>query len=470
MDKLQLHLPKGYAEHTPVLVAFSGGADSALLLHLLHKAGIRLYAVHVHHGIRGADADADLAFCREVCRTLHVPLFAVRINAPALAKKQGQSVETAAREARYRHFARLMRAHKIPLLATAHHADDNLETLLFRLCRGTGTQGLCGIPAHAPLAGTNKDEKLCVFRPLLHLTKREILDACQALGIRYVTDATNACQDYARNRIRARVVPELEALFTHPQYAAARLCRAAAEDCSALDAMADALYHSHLQTHASASALPISLLQAQPAAISKRLICRLYASRSDGHMAEAVHVDAIYAHVCQNRLGSISLPGRIAAVIDRDALRMQPESTPDACDYRFPLQSGFFEIAGTDVAIFAYCDQCFQENQKTDTEPRTNVYNLYTELQVRFDTIKGRVFLRPIKEGDRILHGGMHKKVRKLYGQHALPLRLRAQLPLICDEDGILAVPGICQRDGCTPQPGEKSLCIRIYLRNHFDT
>ena len=78
--------------------------------------------------------------------------------------------------------------------------------------------------------------------------------------------------------------------------------------------------------------------------------------------------------------------------------------------------------------------------------------------------------MRPIKEGDRILHGGMHKKVRKLYGQHALPLRLRAQLPLICDEDGILAVPGICQRDGCTPQPGEKSLCIRIYLRNHFDT
>ena len=461
MDKLQLRLPDGYAHNTPVLVAFSGGADSALLLHLLHRQGVRLYAVHVHHGIRGKDADADLAFCRQTCQALRVPFFAVRINAPALAKRRGQSIETAAREARYRHFARLMRKYHIPLLSTAHHADDNLETLLFRICRGTGTQGLRGIPAFAPLPCTPEDKDLSLFRPLLHLTKREILQACDSLGIAYVTDATNACDDYARNRIRNRIVPELEGLFAHPQHAAQRLCRAVAEDCDALDAMANALYPTE------GNALPLTLLQAQPAAISKRLIRRLYASHASGYMLETVHVDAIYALVCQNRFGSISLPGEIAAVVDRDALRMQPKSAGLPTAYCLPLEQGWQEIAGTDVAVWA----SLEKNQETVTELDTNVYNLYTELQVRFDTIKGRIFLRPLQEGDRILQGGMHKRVRKLYGQSGVPQFLRVQLPLLLDQDGILAVPGIVLRDGASPKRGECTLYVRIYLRkqNHFE-
>lgn len=463
MDKLTLGLPDAYAPDTPVLVALSGGADSTLLLHLLSDAGIKLYAAHVHHGIRGKDADADLDFCRQTCRALKIPLFVVRINAPALAKRQRQSVETAAREARYRHFARLMRAHGIGLLATAHHADDNLETLLFRICRGTGTQGMRGIPALAPLPGTKENEHLCVFRPLLHLTKKEILEACASLKITYVTDQTNACNDYARNRIRNCVIPELEQLFARPQHAAARLCRAASEDCDALDALADALY----RTHANGGMLSLSLLQSQPAAVSKRLIAHLYAEQAKHHMAEAVHLDAVYARVRTGQLGSISLPGEICANIDRDALRMTPENTQKFFSYLLPLQGGFCEIEGTDVAIWS----SFPENQETNTSLDTNVYNLYTELQVRFDTIKGRIFLRPMQEGDRILHGGMHKRVRKLYGQSGVPLWLRPRLPLLCDDDGVLAVPGICLRDGCkttsnAPNPSHGNLCVRIYLKN----
>ncbi|MBQ7378275.1 MAG: tRNA lysidine(34) synthetase TilS [Clostridia bacterium] len=472
MDKFTLSLPDTYQKDTPVLVAFSGGADSMLLLHLLHKqakqCGSALYAVHVHHGIRGAEADADLDFCRKTCRQLKIPLFAVKVNVPALAKKTGQSLEEAARHARYRHFARLMRKHHIPLLATAHHADDNLETLLFRLCRGTGTQGLRGIPAYAPLPGTDVDDNLCLFRPLLHLTKQEILDACGQMHLSYVTDATNSCDDYARNRIRNRVIPELEILFPHPQHAAARLCRAANEDCEALDGIANALYCEHAAAHT----LPIALLRTQPAAIGKRLIMRLYGDYAkecgqEQHMAEAVHLDAIYAQICQNTHGSISLPGSIAAVTDRHALRMtqdQKRSSPPA--YLLPLQQGFTEIAEAGVAIWA----TFPENQKTDTRIDTNVNNLYTELQVRFDTIKGQVFLRPIRQGDVILHGGMHKKIRKLYGRAGVPLALRPRLPLLCDEDGVLAVPGICIRDGAEVKAAEKSLNVHICLQNHFDT
>lgn len=467
-----VRLPDGYAPSTPVLVAFSGGADSTLLLHLLHahsmETGAPLYAVHVHHGIRGKDADADLAFCRQVCRDLHVPLFAVKVNVPALAKKSGQSLEEAARHARYRHFARLMQKFNIPLLATAHHADDNLETLLFRLCRGTGTQGLRGIPAFAPLPGTPEDSSLCLFRPLLNLTKQEILDECRQRNLAFVTDATNACDDYARNRIRNRVIPELEQLFAHPQHAAARLCRAAAEDCNALDAIAMQIYHEHAKD----GRLSTDLLRTQPPAIAKRLIRLCYSAfalqNGMGYaMTEAVHLDAVWQQICAGKPGSISLPCDICAVIDRDALCMTKHRwNANHIDYALPLKEGMTEFCDAGVTVWT----SFPEKVQTDTACSTNVYNLYTELRVSFDTIRGRAFWRPMKEGDVILSCGMHKRVRKLYSQHSVPLALRARLPLLCDEDGILAVPGICLRDGAAAAQDQKILKVRIYLHKQFDT
>ncbi|MBE6675767.1 MAG: tRNA lysidine(34) synthetase TilS [Ruminococcaceae bacterium] len=467
-----VRLPDVFAPDTPVLVAFSGGADSTLLLHLLHErakeTGAALYAVHVHHGIRGKDADADLAFCRQVCRDLHVPLFAVKVNVPALAKKSGQSLEEAARHARYRHFARLMQKHRIPLLATAHHADDNLETLLFRLCRGTGTQGLRGIPAFAHLPGTPEDSSLCLCRPLLHLTKQEILDECRQRGLSFVTDATNACDDYARNRIRNRVIPELEQLFAHPQHAALRLCRAAAEDCDALDAIAMQIYHEH----GADGRLPTALLREQPPAIAKRLIRLCYTGfalrNGIGYaMAEAVHLDAVWQQICACKPGSISLPCDICAVVDHNALRMTRKGSKQArIDYTLPLQAGVTEICDAGVKILAR----FPEKVQTDTACSTNVYNLYTEQRIRFDTIKGRAFWRPMKEGDVILSCGMHKRVRKLYSESRVPLALRERLPLLCDEAGILAVPGICLRDGAAAAQDDPALDFCIYLHKHFDT
>lgn len=467
MDKLSLSLPAGYAPDTPVLVAFSGGADSTLLLHLLleraRQHGARLYAVHVHHGIRGAAADADLRFCRQVCQALHVPLFAVKVNVPALAKASGQSLEEAARHARYRHFARLMQKYNVPLLATAHHADDNLETVLFRICRGTGVQGLRGIPACGPLPDAPADASLCVFRPLLHLTKQEILGECRTREISFVTDATNACCDYARNRIRNRIIPELEQLFAHPQHAVARLCRAAAEDDNALDTVAAHLYRAHGQN----GSLPISLLRSQPPAVAKRLIRRVYAdfARTSGYgqvMPEAVHLEAVLQQICSGKPGSISLPGSLAAVVDRDVLRIAKDRTlPVAQPYLVPLTPGFTQIESANVAVWAQ----FPANPETITPIDTNVYNLYTELDLRFDTIREAVFLRPLRPGDTVLSGGMHKKIRKLYGQSGVPLSLRSTLPLLADGGGILAVPGICIRDGCRATAARDKITVRIYLK-----
>ncbi len=179
----------GLPPATPLLVAFSGGADSRLLLELTvdwaRANGAPVTAAHLHHGIRGAEADRDEAFCRGVAAAHGIAYVCERADIPARAARSGRSLELEARLARYAFFSRVMQARGIPLLLTAHHADDQLETLLLRLLRGSGTHGLAGIPPVRPCAGR------APAPPLLTATRQDILDACRARGLTYVTDSTN---------------------------------------------------------------------------------------------------------------------------------------------------------------------------------------------------------------------------------------------------------------------------------------
>ena len=183
-----------------VTVALSGGADSTALLLLLcwlrEVRPIEIRAVHVHHGIRGAEADRDAAFCAALCEKYHVPLQTVYVDAPALARTEGISLETAARRLRYE---ALELAAPEGEIATAHHAGDNAETILFRMIRGTGLRGLCGIPARSGR----------IIRPLLEAEKSDILAYLKECGQTYVEDSTNAENAASRNRIRQELIPAM---------------------------------------------------------------------------------------------------------------------------------------------------------------------------------------------------------------------------------------------------------------------
>ena len=140
----------GLPYDTPVLVAYSGGADSGALLHMLceysiqNKGKIKIAAAHLNHMIRGKEADRDEAFCRATAQKYGIEFFCEKTDVPAYARERSLSIETAARELRYAFFKRIMRKNNIPILATAHNADDNLETIIMNLARGTGLAGLCG--------------------------------------------------------------------------------------------------------------------------------------------------------------------------------------------------------------------------------------------------------------------------------------------------------------------------------------
>ena len=192
-----------------VCVALSGGADSVSLLTALCSVkddfGVDVCACHLNHGLRGEESDSDEQFCRELCGSMEVPLYAKKIDVSAAVQKH-ESVEEAARKARYEFFEEALAHFGGSVLATAHNAGDNAETVLLNLTRGTGLKGLCGIP---PVRSLSASGELRVIRPLIYCERGEIEEYLRSIGQGYVTDKTNLSEDYTRNRIRRRVLPEL---------------------------------------------------------------------------------------------------------------------------------------------------------------------------------------------------------------------------------------------------------------------
>ena len=185
-----------------VLAAVSGGADSAALLQALVLLSERLDTgsigvVHVHHGLRGPEADRDAAFAERLAQSRGLPFFLSRVDAAALAREGGLCVEEAGRNARYAFFERVRKEEGFARVAVAHTADDNAETVLMFLLRGAGPRGLAGI---SPLSGN-------IARPLLSLSRRHVLDFCAQEGLDFFEDSTNLDLGYLRNRIRRELLP-----------------------------------------------------------------------------------------------------------------------------------------------------------------------------------------------------------------------------------------------------------------------
>ena len=187
-----------------IAAGFSGGADSCAMLYCLCKLrrelGFGLSAVHVNHGLRGGESDGDMEFCRVFCEKYDVPFFPVHAKVESGAHV---SVELSGRNARYAAFTAHAARYENCAVATAHNADDNVETVLLNMLRGTGLRGLCGIPPYAD------DRRGFIIRPMLSLTKDEILGFCADEGLEYVTDSSNDDVSYTRNKIRHSVMPVL---------------------------------------------------------------------------------------------------------------------------------------------------------------------------------------------------------------------------------------------------------------------
>lgn len=194
----------------PVLVGVSGGVDSVVLLHALSQLGYKVHAAHVNYQLRGPAADGDELFVRELCEELEVPFYATHVDTRAEAQRRGTSIQETARDIRYDYFTALALEHGLPIVAVAHHRDDQVETVLLNLLRGTGPEGLAGMPVRRPLGPGAPAE---LVRPLLGVWRREILAHAESLGLEWRTDVSNESLDYRRAAVRALILPTAEQYF-----------------------------------------------------------------------------------------------------------------------------------------------------------------------------------------------------------------------------------------------------------------
>ncbi len=202
-----------------VLLGVSGGPDSVTLLYLFcwlnEQSGwsVPLHVAHLNHRLRGAEADGDAAFVAELARHLRLPVVVDTADVAGRAQAESLSIEQAGRVCRYEFFERICLLKSLQVVALAHHADDNAETILHRIIRGTGTQGLAGIRPRRPL---REGSDIRIVRPLLAFRRTEIEDYLRNRGIEYRQDASNLSEQHTRNRIRNEVLPFLRERF-NPQ-------------------------------------------------------------------------------------------------------------------------------------------------------------------------------------------------------------------------------------------------------------
>ena len=199
-DQLQNQFP--YLKEKKLLLAISGGIDSMVLLHLLHKLKFDIIVAHCNFSLRDTESDADEDFVKSTCESLNIPYYIQKFDTKQFASDYKLSIQLAARKLRYDWFSELLTDKKIDYVLTAHHLDDEIETFLINLTRGTGLEGLTGIPA--------KNEK--TIRPLLKFSREQIENFAKENNIKWREDSSNASNKYLRNKLRHDVVPILKEL------------------------------------------------------------------------------------------------------------------------------------------------------------------------------------------------------------------------------------------------------------------
>lgn len=204
LKRLEVNINKNnlFSKTDKLLVAFSGGVDSVVLADLLHKAGYTIELAHCNFQLRGQEAKDDTSFCEGLAKTMNVPFHMIYFDTKAYATEHKLSIQMAARELRYNWFKTLKVEHHFDYILTAHHANDNVETLLVNLIRGTGIKGLQGIP----------EKQHFMIRPLLFATKDEIREYASEQKLQSREDSSNQEAKYKRNFIRHQIVPELKKL------------------------------------------------------------------------------------------------------------------------------------------------------------------------------------------------------------------------------------------------------------------
>ena len=380
-----------------IICAVSGGADSVALLFGLYllkeKLDIRLSAAHFNHNLRGAESDRDEYFVRDFCDRYDIPLM---VGAAAVTPGK-KGLEAAARDARYAYLRSLPGK-----IATAHTADDNAETVLLHLIRGTGLKGLGGI---APISGN-------VIRPMLSTTRQDVENFLQEWSLPHIEDSSNGTDAFLRNRLRHHIMPRL--LQENPQFS---------ENTSAM-ALRLRLDEACLsQAAKQASPISISVLKEQHPALRSRIL-ENFLKQNGVREPEASHLNLLESLVCSDNPSAAGhFPGNITIARRYDTLvRLDSRETP--AEAILP-PAGTVELPQWGIRVTC-----------TPAQTIINTTDTFTVLP------QGSITLRSRRGGDELQLSGGTKSLKKRFIDRKIPAPERSFIPILEDDAGILAVYG----------------------------
>jgi tRNA(Ile)-lysidine synthase len=434
-------------------VAVSGGPDSILLLHFMHlyarKAALKLAAVHFNHKLRGEESEADERFVREQAAQLGVEFLGSEPEEGTEACPKHRNLEAAARDLRYRFFFSLLNRGTLDKIVTGHTADDQAETVLLRLLRGSGTRGLGGIyPALGEI----------IFRPFLGLRRKEIERELEERKLTFRIDSTNRNLRFQRNRIRLELLPLLKREF-NPEVTnlLAELSARARDDEEVLEQMSHERALPWRVREGAEEKIPIRALIEFPPAIQRRVLRQmLRAVKGNLHGIAHRHLEALRQLASSSQSGrKLLFPGRLEARNDFDwlVIARQPEAASNP-ELRCPVEvPGEVSVPGLGVVFRV---------KLIESEARGKTYNEVWVAGLDAQKLPGKLTLRSWRPGDRYRPRGSRKvrKLKDLMGRRKIPAGRRKWWPVLESGNDIVWVWGFPPADFVAAAPESKQIIL----------
>ena len=426
-----------------VLAAVSGGPDSVALLRVLQllqkEYELHIAVAHLNHGLRGEESDNEEEFVRLISRKMDLDFFTKKADIGKLQKNTGKSLEEIAREERYLFLSQVAKEQDAAKIATGHHRDDQAETFLIRLLRGSGLKGLKGI---APIRDG------CLIRPLLYVGRDQILAFLQKEGLSYMKDSSNADSSFLRNRIRNELIPELKKQY-NPQLPA-RLARTAEivrlEDDYLEGIVRRWIMLWEIALDANKYVVPLREFSQQHGAIQARIVKLLLEEKTPYKKGIGCrHIDAV-TELCRkkdSRFRRLNLPFGIIVEKHPSTLIIRKEGEIKIPDRDRDDAKGLFEIKVEVPGVI----RLNERNIKMEFIDRPTINEIKNRLETAFidyGKIEEPLVLRNMRPGDRIdlLGLGGTKKLKKYFIDKKISRCLRKNIPLLVDSRSVIWIPG----------------------------
>jgi tRNA(Ile)-lysidine synthase len=441
------------SEGDAVIVAVSGGPDSVSLLHILHELKdelqLRLVLAHFDHGLRPAEDDSETSFVLGLAASLKLPFETAKGR--LLAKKTRGSREEAARNARYAFLEKVRKKHKAQKIALGHNLNDQAETVLMRLLRGSGPSGLTGIPPC-------RDG--CIIRPLIEIERSEIENYLKAKKLASVTDSSNLHTAYLRNKIRLQLMPLLEEQQPQLTRLLGQTAEILRDEDEYMEQIAEAWANRKIETSPQdARSVPISSFLDLPGALRRRVIRSVIAKvKKDLRRISWDHVEAIRRLVeAEKPQAALNLPGGLTVKRTYGRLifstSVKRKSRPFQYAFAGPETYDLKEI-GRSLSIE-------QITNRKGLRLRGSAWTAFLDAE----NLTFPLILRTFKEGDRFIPFGMrgHKKLKDFFVDLKVPLEQRRSTPILCCGDTLVWVCGFRIDDRFKVTPTTKSV-LKIKL------